>query len=467
MIIDGTLDNYGTIQLEGDWLNNSVHSAYDGSSVEFNGSNVQNVTSGSGVQDDCDYFNVKINNTVTPAASTGVVLLDDMTVDGKLTLSDGTLITGANTLMISGSAYDNVANGGSNPVDYTESWVNGTITRNIATNTNTYDFPVGSDTEGYLAALTNNNMTGTTQIAATFEPGAPANANMGLTSLSEGGTTYQTLHTGGTWDLTPNSQPTGGTTYNLKLYFNDFTGLSDYQFGVVSRADHTDPWSLVGTLEMTTVASGYAGRKTCGSFSKKGIAITAAPLPVELLFFNATCDNGTVLLDWATASEKNNDYFTLYRSADAEAFESFALIDGAGNSDQTLYYNTNDDTPFPGSSYYRLKQTDFDGNYTYFEIIPVECIISLTSDILFNVYPNPVIDAQNLYVSLDGITPQKEVLVVVLDILGKEYYSKVIFTDINGSVLEAMDMHKRLAAGIYMITATSNDVVYKKRVVVK
>lgn len=94
-------------------------------------------------------------------------------------------------------------------------------------------------------------------------------------------------------------------------------------------------------------------------------------LPVELLSFTAEVDESHVDLKWSTASEINNDYFTIERSKTLEDFEVLFNVQGAGNSNSLLFYNATDADPFSGLSFYRLKQTDFDGSSSFSEAIPV------------------------------------------------------------------------------------------------
>lgn len=102
------------------------------------------------------------------------------------------------------------------------------------------------------------------------------------------------------------------------------------------------------------------------------LALLASPLPIELIQFDAQLNpKNQVDLLWITATEINNDYFTVERSIDANNFEPVKELDGAGNSTQLIYYQTKDEHPYKGLSYYRLKQTDFDGNYTYSQIISI------------------------------------------------------------------------------------------------
>jgi hypothetical protein len=90
-----------------------------------------------------------------------------------------------------------------------------------------------------------------------------------------------------------------------------------------------------------------------------------------LLFFEALANDNHVKTRWATASETNNDYFTVERSADAIDFQPVGIVDGSGQSNALIQYDFTDAEPLPGLSYYRLKQTDFDGSATYSEIKPV------------------------------------------------------------------------------------------------
>ncbi|HET6992024.1 MAG TPA: T9SS type A sorting domain-containing protein, partial [Bacteroidia bacterium] len=94
-------------------------------------------------------------------------------------------------------------------------------------------------------------------------------------------------------------------------------------------------------------------------------------LPIEMLRFDGVCDKGNVLLNWTTASEQNNDFFTIERSTDGLTFSQIGTVDGAGNSDQILHYSFFDTDPVGGTNYYRIKQTDFNGAFSYNKIIAV------------------------------------------------------------------------------------------------
>lgn len=108
-------------------------------------------------------------------------------------------------------------------------------------------------------------------------------------------------------------------------------------------------------------------------------------LPVELMYFNATYNGAEVDLGWATASEKNNSYFTVERSHNGINFEEILQVKGASISKGKITYREKDNEPFSGISYYRLKQTDGNGAQTYSVIEAVEINQSRVS----RLYPNP------------------------------------------------------------------------------
>ena len=111
-------------------------------------------------------------------------------------------------------------------------------------------------------------------------------------------------------------------------------------------------------------------------------------LPVELISFDGKCDNENPSLVWSTASEVNNDFFTIEESTDGEEFGLFSVIDAAGNSTETLNYSLSvNDRKGPG--YYRLSQTDFDGKKETFNTIYLNCTNPANE---WSLYPNPTND---------------------------------------------------------------------------
>ncbi len=115
---------------------------------------------------------------------------------------------------------------------------------------------------------------------------------------------------------------------------------------------------------------------------------TGCALPVELVYFNGTYNNGLVYLAWKTATELNNDFFSVER-LDNNEWVSIGHIQGAGTISIEKSYQFVDTKPPHGQVYYRLKQTDFDGTFAY---SPIVSVLSKSGDFSFSYYPNPVID---------------------------------------------------------------------------
>ena len=95
-----------------------------------------------------------------------------------------------------------------------------------------------------------------------------------------------------------------------------------------------------------------------------------ALLPIELVSFKATATNNGFVFNWVTASEVENDYFTLEYSIDGVDFNKIDYIHGAGTTSETSEYEYRwDEAPEFDVVYFRLKQTDYNGEYSYSDVI--------------------------------------------------------------------------------------------------
>lgn len=122
--------------------------------------------------------------------------------------------------------------------------------------------------------------------------------------------------------------------------------------------------------------------------------------PIELLSFSGRfleAEKG-VLLEWRTASEMNNDFFEVQKSNDQRLFLPVSAISGAGNSQKILEYSYFDPDPYQGTMYYRLKQVDFGGHYSYSQLISIK---SLLSDEFVNAVPI-ILRGGELYIKESG-----------------------------------------------------------------
>jgi len=109
-------------------------------------------------------------------------------------------------------------------------------------------------------------------------------------------------------------------------------------------------------------------------------------LPVELLEWRAIEEQGQVVLWWITASEQNNHFFTIERSSDGKHWNLLQIVEGSGTTDSKTYYDLIDESPLPGTNYYRLSQTDYDGSNEVFDVVSVSMRLFETN---FLLYPNP------------------------------------------------------------------------------
>lgn len=123
---------------------------------------------------------------------------------------------------------------------------------------------------------------------------------------------------------------------------------------------------------------------------------TGNPLPINLVYFTAYASINSITLNWQTASEENNDYFTLERSVDGINYEVIGTISGAGNSNVLLEYIYIDSKPLSDTLYYRLTQTDYNGDSEVFKPISV---LSIKHQEI-TLYPNPA----NTYFELNIIS---------------------------------------------------------------
>jgi hypothetical protein len=119
-------------------------------------------------------------------------------------------------------------------------------------------------------------------------------------------------------------------------------------------------------------------------------------LPIVLSNFDANYNKSMDVVEviWETQSETNNDFFTIEKTKDGQTFEKVGVVDGANNSIEVKNYRLIDKNPYKGTSYYRLKQTDFDGAFEYSHLVSVT-VAPEFDEMTF--IPNPVADKGQLY----------------------------------------------------------------------
>jgi hypothetical protein len=228
----------------------------------------------------------------------------------------------------------------------------------------------------------------------------------------------------------------GGTT----CYYNgDGTGI------VIS---YSNPVITVSGISNTHIPLNGTKYITLGS----GDPIT--PLPVELLNFNALCQSNKIMVNWSTASEINNQDFELQRSEDGAAFNNIALIKGQVNSNTVHNYQYNDMNVGAPIIYYRLKQTDVNGQVHYSNVIKVNSCNPGHYNNYINFYPNPVTGSTlNIKYSVKA---NEEIGIKLYDVTGRIMLQQSLSLK-QGSADTKLNL-PNLTKGVYFIQFASTQV---------
>ncbi len=189
-----------------------------------------------------------------------------------------------------------------------------------------------------------------------------------------------------------------------------------------------------------------------------------APLPIELISFDVRADNNIVVVTWQTASEINNDLFTIERSSDGISFEEINYISGSGNSNVLQSYIFTDYYPIDGISYYRLKQTDFDGTTEIFKTLSINPSAN-NYLIKLKIYPNPATGYDQITIKAEGFEEGEDVLIIIMSNSGS------VTTQINSQANYLGDVNEiiegsGLRNGMYVIWIRGNTKVINSKLII-
>lgn len=411
------------------------------------------------------YAILTLDNTSGIALTVG----GNITVTATLNMTSGIVDLGGNTFTLgSGAGADlnrtastttNWMYGGS----FSRYWPAGSIS---STAGNLYGlFPMGtSAASSYrpFQATSTANTTGAGTVTMTHTDAAT------VTDLSptynDGGTAIVRKHnaqfvlanaavTGGTFNVS--ATMTGlvaGTLSNIRLALsNGATTVT--AFGTHQAATGSAP-------NPTASRTGIALANLFGDYRITTTNSVATPLPIDLLSFTASWVDSQVQLNWSTASEHNNDFFTVERTYNLEQFEKVVTVKGNGTTKAKTSYTAVDDAPLPGKSYYRLKQTDFDGKVSFSEVR--EIFNDLPTQIYL--YPNPVTQGAVTF-ELRGGKPLTQLPITIHDITGRSVYSSNFGLDNTGFIKTSIEL-PQIPAGIY-IFVVDTPLGQKKKLVVR
>jgi len=313
--------------------------------------------------------------------------------------------------------------------------------------TGNYIFPTGYTISDYLPVSLNKTTSSSSDIK-TSTWGTPATNLVFADSSAVAACTNMNSIYGGSalssvidrwWDITSSSAMTADITFNYRGAEN--TTISP-NAPIAAQQWNGGQWlQPIGSSSGVTSGIGSLTANGITNFSPFVLVNSNGLLPIELLSFKGSCINGAITLYWETASELNNDYFTIEKSTDAINWELSAIIDGGGTSTQAKNYSYTDKTISRDADiiYYRLKQTDYDGKNISFPPIGVA---KCNEDVEVLVYPNPA--SEILFIKSTKTNTSYETSLTSSD-------GKLIFNGLLADELISLNISE-IAQGIYFLT---------------
>lgn len=438
-ITNGTVDAQAlTIEVKGDFSNGSSFTC-NTSTIKLNGTANQQITGTT------TFYNLEIDNSNV----LGVVINNTISVSGLLTLTNGIVYTNANYIrMMAGSSVTEGSD---------LSHIDGQM--NKVGNT-AFKFPVGAS--GYYAPI---SMTAPSMLADEFSakynwgehPEASSNFGTGVNHVS----VYEW------WDF---ETVAGGSTPNLTMFFMDMTrsSITDLATLIYTHFDGSE-WVRMGTNTGVDLGGGACSITGTGftSYSPQspGSSSSSNPLPIELFSFKAIQEDEQTVLLWITASETNNDFFTLEKSVDGVNFIPISIVNGVGTSNCLNTYSVSDNSENSQIVYYRLKQTDFDGAYTYSNIIAVEATHKKESEISLSIYPNPAHGSEGVFINILDVELNEIIDIQIVDLTGRIVeYGRVMSNSDN--VQHYVNFNSQLAAGTYFVKFAINNRTITEKLII-
>jgi hypothetical protein len=416
-----TLIGSSNMRVQADWTNNGTYTQgtgtlrFNGPSADAGAATTQNI----GGTTSTVFYNLIVNkasgvlnlNTSTTVGDNG-----GGTTTGVLTLTSGQLVLNSKTLTISNPAITAIAYTSGSIKSETASASPGGGTGPAGTGYGIVTWKVNSNAGAHIIPFITGSAV---SIPFTFNVDG-AGGSLGDFSVSTYGTTAANTpypasvnHVSDTLGLSGNNSAytvdrfwyiskTGGAgKANLTFSYSPSEAPSAGNLGSDGKGNIAQKWgaanywlrmpsqtyntALTYSVTVSNITQ-FAPSGTAAGGTAWGLAQNIHPLPIELLSFSAKLNSQkTVDINWSTASEINNNYFVVERSVNGISFEPIASQSGSLNSFTIKKYSVNDENPLKSRSYYRLKQVDFGGKFTY------SASVSIFNDqtSLISIYPNP------------------------------------------------------------------------------
>ncbi len=352
---DGLFNTSGKIiSIEGNITNDGIFNHDIGTVIISGNSNQQ-------LSGTTSFYNLTINKSAG-----NFILNNNIDISGGLTLTLGNIVTTKLQLL---SLNENASvSGGSS-----SSYIDGPIAKKM-NSTSVFMLPTGKNGNYLPVGITPNSTSNTTFRCEYFDT-TSINAPVATTLNKVSQVEYFQV-----------DRIAGSANAYVTLSWNSGSFVNASAMGDLRVARwNGSSWENKGvTTYSGTAISGSITSALVSSFSPFKLASTTSsnPLPIELINFSAEQIENDIKLVWKTASETNNDFFTIERSVDAINFDPIENINGSGNSNQVIQYVSYDKDAPNETIYYRLKQTDYNGNYEYSSVVSINK--KLTKSIIYN-----------------------------------------------------------------------------------
>jgi hypothetical protein len=407
------------------------------------------------------FYNLTIDNV---AAADEISLVNNVTITNQVTLTRGGLTLNAFNLILASGA---TASGGS--VDsFIKINSTGKVRQNyVGTGVSKY-LPIGNTGFSPIRNFTLSSaaLGGSASIDfGLVESSHPSRDAGNLASGGDDDGTTAVSFIGRYWTAAGNNITSPGFQAELEYLDGDVTGTEadmvatlrrDITVGVNTFGD----WKVSGTVNPTTNRVFITDGDGFGDMY--AMDNTTSRLPIVLLFFDAELVNDRVVLNWKTASETNNQFFTIERSFDGVNFEPIIFENGAGYSTETNSYMVNDNDILPGRVYYRLKQTDFNGAFEYSEIISVNVPKVNVVESAIRVYPNAVRAGEELNISIENLS-LAEITIELISLDGRKILK--IAKSAEGNT--KLQLPNNLKSGYYILRINGFGFSRTKRIMVQ
>jgi Secretion system C-terminal sorting domain len=388
--------------------------------IELNGSEQQNISTYTGNSSAIIKGNIYANN-----ANRVLVNINLDVQNGTINMVRGKFDLNNKTVSVASAPMG--ANASTYIISHNQSAYEGTLViKNITSRTL---FPVGTETAYLPVTLTATS--GDFSVSAKpllFSVGSKFSIN-------------------NQWDI---NRVTGTAPANLEVQWNtsnESTDFANYRTNCRLHHYNSSIWQSVGAVGATANGTVFtATAQNVQNFSPFTM-LTQVSLPVELKSFVGRVEGNNARLFWETATEINNVGFEIEKSTNQTAFSKIGFVKGVGNSVQFNSYNFIDNN-FEKTAYYRLKQLDMDGKFSYSPVIALQKFGSKGS---MKVYPNPLSNQATLSIDF-AENSFKNASISVFESNGKPIYQK----NVEGQDAVQINVND-WAHGLYLIRLTTND----------